>query len=231
MKKNLLKQAGDRNLFYLQNFNPENRTWSRQTVYFTKDRLPILMTAQRKFFAKKPGSTTMRNYKPVAHYYAKNSKPTLVTKNTPLPRKLRKYRAEEFDKSMDYINTNRADLYSIKRLTLKKHRQKQVATALKAMSALPQNVQRTIMSKVHSKTPNYWNNNRQYTNFPSPNYVPRRSMMESTTTAVHTERPMSSSNIKRHSKYRTQIKKVARGNAAGILKRFNERFKRASGSV
>jgi hypothetical protein len=225
MKKNLLKEAGNRNFFYLQNFNPENRTWSRQTVYFTDKGFPILMTAQRKFFAKDP-STGRRDFKPKAFMYIKDAKPMRVTARTPLPRKLRQYRGENFDKSVDYINTNRADLYSIKRLTLKKHRQKQVATALKAMSALPQNVQRTIMSKVR-KT-NTARSGRPYS-APSPNYVPLPFLQ--TVTAVHSERPMSASNIKRHAKYRTQIKKVAQGNREGILKRFNERLRRASESA
>ena len=229
MSRNLIQEAGDRNAFYLQNFNPEDRTWSRQTVYFTDKGYPILMTAQRKFFAKVP-STGRRDFKPKAFMYIKNTKPMRITARTPLPRKLRQYRGEEFNKSVDYINTNRADLYSIKRLTLKKHRQKQVATALKAMSALPQNIQKEIMTKVRRKTPgtSAARAGRPYS-APSPNSTSRPFVR--TSTAVQTERTMSASDLMRHAKYRTQISKVAKGDTAGILKRFNRRLKQASGSA
>jgi len=229
MTTNLIQGAGDRDIFYLQNFNPEDRTWSRQTVYFTNKGFPILMTAQRKFFAKNP-QTGRRDYKPVAHIFIKNSKPSPITKRTPLPRKLRQYREEPFDKKVDYMNTNKANLYSIKRLTVKKLREKKIATALTAMSALPQNIQRDILTKVRKKAPEP----ARPVSVPSPNYTRRSATSRrfvSTRVSPTRAKSMNRADVQRHEKYRSQIKKVAKGDTAGILKRFNTRLKQASGSA
>jgi hypothetical protein len=141
-KYNLVKIAGNRSVYSLWNYTPFDRRWSRQTVYYTKDKKPILMTPRKKFIADTP--TGKKDYRPKAKFVVVGGKFREVVEKTPLPAKLRSY-LKQPTQPQNYVNTNKANMYSVKRLTEKQLKQKKVATALKAISALPENLKRPVL--------------------------------------------------------------------------------------
>jgi hypothetical protein len=143
-KYNLIKTAGNKSAYSLWNYTPIDRRWSRQTIYYTQHKKPILMTPRKKFVADTPSGR--KNYRPQAKFVVVGGKFRKVIEKTPLPAKLRSYLKQPVQ-PQNYVNSNKANLYSIKRLTEKQLKQKKVTTALKAISALPENLKRPVLYK------------------------------------------------------------------------------------
>ena len=115
-RQNLIKNAGK---FYgLSPQASSDPKWTRETVYYTEEQMPIFMTAEKKFFAFKLNFTKKgkpsKTYKPKVHSILKNGKVKELG-NEPLPKKLATYIDRNFNKNVNYNNSNKANLYSKKR--------------------------------------------------------------------------------------------------------------------
>lgn len=110
MASNLIKNVGKFNGISHQMSLDKN--WTRRTVYYTSQYMPIFMTKEKKFFTTNL-ETGRKNYRPKAAYVLRKEylKPL---NNTPLPIKLRRY-LNNTPRQTNFKNSNKANLYSKKR--------------------------------------------------------------------------------------------------------------------
>ena len=122
---NLIKNAG--NLGNPGRSALLNKNWTRQTVYYTHDNMPIFMTKDKKFFAYTLEFTKTnklkKTYKPQAAFYMENGKLKPLINLIALPKLLRMYLKEQ-PQNINYKDNNKANLYSKERtISVKQYKQ------------------------------------------------------------------------------------------------------------